>query len=87
MKSLFGKDLLKENGNPVDGEITSIAAVVDGGSTSMVPLEDFSAAQIGQGIYEVSVPLDRSLHRVKLFFIQASYTENSNIINGSKLFP
>jgi hypothetical protein len=78
--------LLTENGNPVDGDITSISAIVDGGSTSMEPIGDYTAVQIGTGIYEMAVPLAGPLAGIKILFIQASYNGNPGTINGSKLF-
>ena len=74
--------LLKENGNPVDGNITSIDAIVDGGGTSVEPIVGFTAIWIGRGLYEVQVPLAASLDKVKILFIRA---ENGTSY-GSKLF-
>jgi hypothetical protein len=77
--------LLTENGNPVNGDITSIAAIVDGGSTSMESIDDFTDTWIGDGIYEVTVPLAATLEGVKVLFIQAEHSASPTIY-GSKLF-
>ena len=79
--------LLKANGIPKEGGIiTSIDAVVDGGDMSLVPIDGFTATELGSGLYALEVPLADSLDGVKVLFIQAFYTEGSDTIYGSKLF-
>jgi hypothetical protein len=78
--------LLKVNGVPKEGGIiTSVDAIVDGGEISVVPVVEFTATELGGGIYAAEIPITDSIGGAKVLFMQVSYTENSDTIYGSTL--
>jgi hypothetical protein len=74
------------NGVPKEGGIiTSVDAIVDGGEISVVPVVEFTATELGGGIYAAEIPITDSIGGAKVLFMQVSYTENSDTIYGSTL--